>query len=378
MPKLPNARPGTEMKVLQRPLNFSFWPMRKDSKRYGLQSLLFSSDPWIIIRSCINKNKDTRLKNLALSFLEQAEDYFNAFTSAGIYAAKPVLQYYCFLNLVKAYIIHKGIKQDLGKAMHGLSENIKPGGKELTGAFLEAYPSTSGVINIYDEFVFSVTQAHLSGKKQYSIPHLMPQVLQGHRIWSSIKKEKERFIQIEKIEFYHNENSKDLWLCIFLFADDLTRLAISRRTFLQDTSLASEFEEVECDKAVNDRVLHCFQQKSVKKYAQRSADVVMPLVASVRHKLWKNILSVPPYRKYYVYMSPATESGDRLSQLLSIYCIFYYLGSVTRYRPYVFDTIQKGEYGAHIQEILANLPNQFIYLMASEFAQQEVTRAAII
>ena len=129
---------------------------------------------------------------------------------------------------------------------------------------------------------------------------------------------------------------------------------------------------------INDRALLCFQQKSVKKYTHRSADVVMQLVAIIRHELWKNILSVPPYRKYYVYMSPSSESGDRLAQLLSIYCTFYYLGSVTRYRPYVFDTIQKGEYGAHIQEILTNLPNQFIYLMASEFAQQEVTRAAII
>jgi hypothetical protein len=142
--------------------------------------------------------------------------------------------------------------------------------------------------------------------------------------------------------------------------------------------LGSEFEEVECAKMINDRALLCFQQKSVKKYTHRSADVVMQLVAIIRHELWKNILSVPPYRKYYVYMSPSSESGDRLAQLLSIYCTFYYLGSVTRYRPYVFDTIQKGEYGAHIQEILTNLPNQFIYLMASEFAQQEVTRAAII
>jgi putative heme iron utilization protein len=55
-----------------------------------------------------------------------------------------------------------------------------------------------------------------------------------------------------------------------------------------------------------------------------------------------------------------------------------YLSSLTRYRPEKIESLISEKYGAYLQEIVTNLPNQFLYLMASEFALQEVTRAAII
>ncbi len=67
-----------------------------------------------------------------------------------------------------------------------------------------------------------------------------------------------------------------------------------------------------------------------------------------------------------------------MPQLCSIYAVMYYLGSITRYRPQDFHKLLIGSYGAQIHTILSEQPTQFIYLMTSEFAKQEVTKAAIV
>jgi hypothetical protein len=63
---------------------------------------------------------------------------------------------------------------------------------------------------------------------------------------------------------------------------------------------------------------------------------------------------------------------------LSIYAITFHLGSITRYRPHHFDRIIDGHYGPRIEEFISGQPLQFIYLMASEFAEQDVTKPSIV
>lgn len=77
-------------------------------------------------------------------------------------------------------------------------------------------------------------------------------------------------------------------------------------------------------------------------------------------------------------MAPAVEHGFVLPQVLSICAVFYYFGSATRYKPEEFAKVIEGKFGAQIEEVITNLPNQYIYLMASYFSKQEVTRAAIV
>ena len=50
----------------------------------------------------------------------------------------------------------------------------------------------------------------------------------------------------------------------------------------------------------------------------------------------------------------------------------FYLGSITRYRPYDFDRYLAGRSGHLLSEFLATQPNQFIYLLASELAGNQV------
>ena len=64
--------------------------------------------------------------------------------------------------------------------------------------------------------------------------------------------------------------------------------------------------------------------------------------------------------------------------LPAIFAVMYYLGSITRYRPHHFDTIVDGRFGPMIESFLDDAPSQFLFLLASEFCQQEITKAAIV
>lgn len=54
-------------------------------------------------------------------------------------------------------------------------------------------------------------------------------------------------------------------------------------------------------------------------YGARPSDKVMDVVSELRPFLWQTVTSAPPYRRYYLYLSPTGE--QRYPQWLSIYAI---------------------------------------------------------
>ena len=169
-----------------------------------------------------------------------------------------------------------------------------------------------------------------------------------------------------------------MWLRLYLFNDDLTRLGIAQRKLIQEANLSAEFTQVSCTKQVGKRRLVCLESNKPVPYKNPPADKIQDIVSMVKNNLWVTVASVPPYRRYYLYLCPLSEKTELLPQILSIYAITFYLSSLTRYRPHHFDRILNGEYGPRIEEFIAGQPAQLVYLMASEFAKQEVTRPSIV
>jgi hypothetical protein len=82
------------------------------------------------------------------------------------------------------------------------------------------------------------------------------------------------------------------------------------------------------------------------------------------------ILTAQGYRFYFANTAPR----DFVPYLAAVYCISFYLGSVTRYKPDVFDKIISGRYSWVIAEFLATQPTQFLYSLASDLAGVDVGR----
>lgn len=379
MTRVATPRAGTVLTVKGRPIPFSFHPVVRTSRRYGLQSRIFSTNPWGIIRQSIEDTLTHSSRDQAVAFLAQAEDFFRSAAASTLVTAKPILIYYCFLNLAKAFVLQKKLRTEYAKAQHGMQEGIHPGGTEFTDSFLKAYRSKPSEANVFDDL-----QEALFGKKfpsagkVFDIQRLLPQLVQGHRVWCEAARADERFVEITRLDYLHDQANRTIWLVVNIFADDLTRFGITRKRLLNEAGLAPNFRQVASAEKVGERELLKFEQIVPLKYTGRASDRIADLVRLVRPVVWTTVMTIPPYRKNYVYLCPPADSPNLLEQLLSIYACFFYFGSITRYRPHLFEPILTGRYGSHIQEIISNLPQQFVYLLASEFAGREVAHAPIV
>jgi hypothetical protein len=389
MPRLPQQRVGERLRIKERPLEFAFWPVEKTNRRFGLGSRVFATDPWTVIRRSAETRCLPRTRAAAFALLEQAQDFFEA-AESGVKAAKPLLLYYCFMNLGKAFILTTQQREQVDNAHHGLAERLDVAGggsHELIDAYLEAKltsppgPIPDRPIQLFDELLHALTGAGIPAHNhRYCLPSLLPQVVPGHRLWveGTGRAENERFIAIEEIEFRYCPTSKMLWMQLNIFRDDLVRINLTHNDLLSNARISGTFRQIGATIMRNEREVLCFEQIAPIQYSSIPSDYIDGLVAPLRPLLWRTVLSQRPYRQYYLYPAPPAEHDQILPQVLSIYAITFYLGSIVRYRPHHFDEILKGDFGPFIEAFLNDQPNQFLYLMASEFALREVTKAAIV
>ena len=381
---LPAARLGERLRVNKKLIPFSFWPTKNGPKgNASLQSMLFSLDPWAIINQSIKSSCPAAARAEALACMDQARDFFEGAMDAQRVSARPLALYYCFMNLVKAFCLTRGVQQTFDKAQHGLTEVLRaPGNRELTDAFLRAFvsPNGTGILQNFSEFMSVLTGAGLVASQEFDVPILLPQVLPGHRLWSSAANKKERFVAIHDIRPYLCKTTRELWLNLYFVSDDLSRIGATIKRFLAESKLGPMFVQVTCAETENSsRELICFQQVTPivcpnKKYANS----LQSLFDSIRGFLWATVSSVPPYRRHYVYLRPVAEDQQTVPQLLSIYMLAYYFGSITRYRPHHFPAINAGLFGPRVQDFISGQPQQFLYLLASEFARREIAKPSII
>lgn len=376
--QLPQSKPGTRVEVKKRIVPFSLWPTVLSHKnRYKTQDTIFSLDPW----SLIERNISTKCPPLALAealaCLNQARDFFSSASQSNALEARPLSLYYSYMNLVKSYCLMKGFSQTFDKAQHGLTEQLKNGQVEFEDAFLKAFPTPNGrgEVQNFAAFLQSLTGQAIASPVEYDIPKLLPQVVAAHRLWCAAAEKKERFVPIESIEYWHDSNSKQVWLRIFIKQDALTRYNITRQQVLEESGLSGTFINV---KDSNFPRFAIFEQSSYLPYPGFVNDRLKDVSQVLKSKLWTIVTSTTPYRKHYLYLCPQNETAALLPQLAGIYALSYYLGSITRYRPHHLPKIVQGTFGPCFQDFITGQPMQFLYLMASEFAEQEIAKPGIL
>jgi hypothetical protein len=334
--------------------------MRRATRRFGLQSRLFASEPWNVIEHAVHSDCPAAQRDLALAFLEQARDFFTAGEVGRVHASKPLLIYYSLLSA------------NMGNHHHGLSTDLSAGAGP-TGVKITAF-QTGSTINLFDMLLTALTGSGLSSRTVYDLDRLLPQVLLGHRLWCEAADASERFIEVRGLQFRESKNRKEVWARFDIQRSEYLRLDYTQKKMIAGARLSQLWESVS-PSTPNAATLR-FQTNFVIPYTHRPSDVVNSVAAKVKYSLWRSITIMPPFRKYYIYVADAADL--LLPQICSIYLIFFYLGSITRYRPNHFDELISGSYGAFLREFIENQPNQWLYMLASEFAEQEVTRAAVV
>jgi hypothetical protein len=161
----------------------------------------------------------------------------------------------------------------------------------------------------------------------------MPQILFGHRVWCSAANEAERFLPIKEVQYIDSRDDHEAWIRLHIDKQELAKLHLSQEDALKLSRLGRQWKFVQLPEyEVSDRL--CIEQIRGTAYSHRPSEALSELTANVRPYLWCSVLLHPPYRKYYLYLSPKNETNSVLPQLLSMYLIMFLLGSITRYQPH--------------------------------------------
>jgi|SRR5580704_6153864 hypothetical protein len=364
-------RKGDPLRVGREAVTFGRNILLPSGTAFELQHRLFVNDPWELMAEAIARAvPQGKVRDIAQSFRRQAEDYFRAATTGRELAVRPVLLYYAFLNLSKAYGVAKGNAALAGTAVHGISGEAQP--KKIHQSLVK-FSARKGTL-VFQELLkllggnLSILNAPLQ------IGHLMPQILPGHRLWCYATNRPERFLTVEEFEVLHSPAGKQVWLNLYLNKHDLDRLNIQEPRLLSQADLG-DFE-IASGYALADRV--CFQQRMPESYVADPAEALAQVIQKVRNKIWETVKTASPYRKPYIYCTPPAEQGKRLPQMLSIYLLMFFLGSVTRYSPGDFEDFLDSKHGPFFDTFISESPMQFLYLMASDILGREVSKPAII
>lgn len=352
--------------------------MRRTTRRWGLHSMVYAADPWAVMLSAVQNRCTTAERTTAASFVRQAREYFTAAEQAGAIETKPVLYYYSFLNLAKAAGLADRQPNLVGSVYHGLQHSFSSG-ERLTTATLTAHANVgSSRTNVFDVLHLVLTGAGLPRTTTIPVAQLLAQSVVGHRLWceATAGHRRERFLSVASVRLLEDPAAGEIWSRIEIPSENLRRSGRSLSTVAMESGLSPHWRHVTDGTGPDGRAVRRFEQIAPLGYGHRAADEVVNLIAHLKPHLHRTILSSPPYRRYYLYLKPATE--ERLPQLLVVHALMFFFGSLTRYRPEYLLRVLDGEYGGFIREFLATQPLQYVYSLASELAQREVTRAEVV
>lgn len=379
MSRLRQERTGKRLEISSQQVKFSLWPARKIKKAITPQSEILTRNPWEAMEVAITSEfgKKSKLRSVCLSFLDQAFDFHKASETSPRDGSRPLLIYYSFLNLAKAFIVFRGVASDLGDANHGISEDRKP----YRRAVIKVSADLGKKRYVYDLFSQALGNNAIASPSSYKLRELLPQIVVGHRLWAEAEHKNERFIRAERIDFAANRDKKEVWTRIDFKKSDLRALNISHQQFCSVAGLSPDFREVtpssDGDQQEYLRGISRFEQINPILYTRRPGDELNEASAILQRRVWCVVRSVPPYRRYYFWGSQKGRS-KLLPPLLSVYLVIFYLGSVTRYRPYYFEQLQSSPYGNLFDEIVQTQPQQFLFHLASEFRKRDISWPAVI
>lgn len=379
MSKLPLASAGVPLLVKDRELDFTLHPMKRSNRRWGVHSMLYAADPWAVIGGSITDQIDPGPDRVAaLSFVRQAREYFTAAANSATIETQPLLYYYSFLNLGKAIAMARTGNGLTGKVKHGIaaieSRGHIPGTAELA---IQASAANGADKSVVDE-LHRALEGQPVAAGNYPVRDVIAQSVVAHRMWREgfATVRKERFLTVGRVSFLHDSSAKTLWSRVYLRRDTLRARGRGLTEALRESTCDSHFRAVVDPDPSIAATFHTLEQVSPVRYTGRSADVVMEVVGVLREKLWQTVTAAPPYRRFYLYLSPSGER--RLPQWLGIYSILFWLGSLTRYQPAELLEALDGPLGPFFREFLETQPIQLLYILTSEVKQQDVTRAAIV
>ncbi|MBU0516232.1 MAG: YaaC family protein [Proteobacteria bacterium] len=360
MPRLPKPRDGEPAIVKGKMIPFSFWP-----DNYLTYGKIAATDPWQCMNSFVASAKKIE-KNILVrtrSYIQQSQEFFTAATQTSI-NTRPLMLYYSYLNLAKAFLIFR--RKKLPKRyLHGVTLGSLPiRFTGLNSLRLKMNPPRNTTYrpvfgDLIDECGFVVPP----GNNQFSISQLAYQLAGIHDIYVATKQKSKKMFPVE-LSFMVDKKDKTAWIH---GAIDIVGCSGNQKKTIRDyLKKWSSIKRVQGEGEGESK--YFFETQNAVKYGTSSIEILREKIVSV---VRKKLFSEQTHKgfKYYLFCE-----DHNTAQVAANYGIMFILGHVVRYAPELIEKLEK-EWIIH--EYLATQPFQLVYLLGSGMIRNDIVPMSI-
>ncbi len=298
-------------------------------------------------------------------YINQAFEFYVSASNASANTS-PLLYYYCYMNLAKALceIRHSDFRNMPESYRHGLSWH--PKSENLIDMANESLNiSTRGVCHILWEVLFG-SHCNTGNPTNLQIKDLFALCPENSTEYERVYNEGGRLVTLEKANFLHDESERELWLRFSIHSHDLEAIGITNDVFL---SLISDGEDRYIQVASEESDTITFEFITTKKvpadYTGPWAELLMPEIKSM------NLFVHPGTNGLEYYVPVQNHLPIRLHQLILLYTLIFWLGSLVRYDPQSVSFLQDSSYWILVEGFINQSRLLLLDLFEWEFYQTE-------
>lgn len=338
------------VKTIELPFSYGFPMFTKQSNLVYLCSSknLIISDIWAFWDYVIKKNNSQ--KAFLGSLLEQAKFFYLAAETSPV-NSKPLLYYYSFLNFAKVLINMRFTYGQGAEYMHGINETNN---RSFSRSTIEIFPIKAFKKNVAAELYRTLDEITLTVPLTIGVKDLLHHCVGIHRTYCEIYGQSETFYKIEQASLQKTGST-------------LTYRAKIQCNIDQAASLRR------CGYSID---LQQGNHYLVEQHHMASSNVTrMGYYDFSRILVSKGLWYYLGHDGYSLYLSD--YPNNRYSPEFIIYNTMFYLGSITRYHPYLFEQIFSDKEQWLMSEFLTTQPKQFLYLSTAKILSQIVHKAGV-
>lgn len=326
---------------------FTFWP--ENYLRYGP---IHAANPWQCLLSFLGDAGSPRCR----AYIEQARDFYQASRDASV-TTMPLMLYYSYMNLAKAFLLCRGVIDDDRKIdHHGLIRDEPPEKYRKLSDLSFRVSADDGRCNyLFSLLVRACGFPMLGGSGSISLSEMIGQLPGIHDGYVAVTNQSRSLYPVS-LEFKHEPGKRQVW--------------VAGR--LEDAAHWSDAERERVRRLLSGAFEWSLDEMTGKQISFRSATATYQ--ESPTEVLRAEL--VDPLRRYL--STEQTPNGFRYhlicghgftAQVAANYAVMFVLGMIVRYSPELIEDL-RGEWLIH--EYLATQPTQFAYLLGSGLIRNEI------
>ncbi len=327
------------------------------------QPRVVTADVWAFLRHKAVSALPVEREKEAVAFIEQAFEFFEAAANPRI-GSRPLLYYYSFLNLAKVVLMLHKVKLSVAPK-HGIYDTRENDRRrlQLQGQKVRIVKCAHNHSELFPEFVKALGR-EIQRPHEVKVLSLLRQIPGIHRTFCSVTGEKPSFLPVKRFDLLRNQGHV---FSRVVFSKSDADVHSTLKTIRSRRSFRKTVKQVQPETTDGD---FWFETGGVAGVRRGTDTAIKRLADQIRQIGVWSILTGQGYRFYLSRIPPR----EMLPPLASIYAVMFYLGSITRYKPYDFDRIVSQKFSWLVSEFLSTQPKQFLYGLASHVAGVDVVR----